>query len=112
MGPSAFEECMVREKLVPFGGTIIAAVSGGPDSMYLLERLRSLSANSGEAKGFRLAAAHYEHGIRGEDSYRDRDFVSGYCAERGIPCYIGHGNVPAYAEEHGLSVETAARLLR
>lgn len=112
MGPSAFEECMAREKLVPIGGTIIAAVSGGPDSMYLLERLRSLSANSGEAKGFRLAAAHYEHGIRGEDSYRDRDFVSGYCAERGIPCYIGHGNVPAYAEEHGLSVETAARLLR
>ena len=86
MGPSAFEECMAREKLVPVGGTIIAAVSGGPDSMYLLERLRSLSANSGEAKGFRLAAAHYEHGIRGEDSYRDRDFVSGYCAEKGIPC--------------------------
>ena len=31
MGPSAFEECMAREKLVPVGGTIIAAVSGGPD---------------------------------------------------------------------------------
>lgn len=112
MGSSAFEECMAREKLVPVGGAIIAAVSGGPDSMYLLEKLRSLSANAGEENGFRLAAAHYEHGIRGEDSCRDRDFVSCFCSERGIPCYIGHGDVPAYAEEHGLSVETAARRLR
>lgn len=57
-------------------------------------------------------AAHFEHGIRGEESLRDAAFVKQWCEENGIPFSLEHGNVPAYAKEKGLGLEEAARELR
>ena len=59
-----------------------------------------------------VLAAHFEHGLRGEESLRDAAFVADYCRERGIPCTVEHGDVSAYAEENGLGIEEAARVLR
>jgi len=83
---------------------LLCAVSGGADSMCLLHRLH--------AGGYKVTAAHFEHGIRGEESRRDMDFVREYCHSAGIPFVCARGEVPAYAREHGLSVEEAARKLR
>ena len=83
---------------------VVCAVSGGADSMCLLHLLSSL--------GCRVCAAHYEHGIRGEEALRDAAFVEGFCRERGIPCVIEHGDVPAWAAAEGLGLEEAARTLR
>ena len=86
------------------GKKLLAAVSGGADSMCLLHLLH--------AGGFDVTAAHFEHGIRGEESLRDAAFVEGFCREQGIPFVMGRGDVPAYAAEHGQSLEEAGRELR
>ena len=62
--------------------------------------------------GLEIFAAHYEHGLRGEDSLRDAAFVEAFCRERGIPCTAEHGDAAAYAAEKRLGVEEAARELR
>lgn len=89
---------------LPPEGRILCAVSGGADSMCLLHLLHS--------RGRDVVAAHFEHGIRGEESLRDAAFVQSWCRERGIPCVTGHGDAPGYAARQGLSLEEAARLLR
>jgi len=63
-------------------------------------------------KGFAVAAAHFNHRLRGEEADRDQRFVEGWCRERGIPCYTGCGDVRAAARERGLSLEEAARTMR
>ncbi len=86
------------------GEKLLCAVSGGADSMCLLHLLFS--------GGYDVTAAHFEHGIRGEESLRDAAFVEGWCREHGVPFVLGHGDAPQYASAHGLSLEEAARELR
>ncbi len=83
---------------------MLCAVSGGIDSMYLLCRLGEL--------GYPVAAAHFNHGLRGEESDRDEVFVGDFCGERGIPFRSGRGDAGAFAAEHRLGTEEAARTLR
>ena len=59
-----------------------------------------------------MTAAHFEHGIRGEESLRDARFVETWCREQGIPFVLGQGDAPSYALSHGMSLEQAARELR
>jgi len=94
--------------MFPRGGHILCAVSGGKDSMYLLERLRELAP----VYGFALSCAHFDHCLRGAESDRDRNFVTAYCKTRGIPCFVGSADVSAFAAEKGLGTEEAARVLR
>ncbi len=94
----------MTEPQLPRDGAILCAVSGGADSMCLLHMIYS--------RGLKLTAAHFEHGIRGEESLRDQHFVENWCREKGIDCVVGHGDVPAYAAAHGLGTEEAARELR
>ena len=94
--------------MLPKGATVLAAVSGGKDSMCLLELLLCFS----EQYGLNIACAHFDHQLRGECSLRDRRFVENYCKERGIPCYTGTSDVSAYAAENGIGIEEAARTLR
>ena len=95
---------MISELLSP-GSRVLCAVSGGSDSMALLHMLR-LRAD------LRVCAAHFEHGLRGEESLRDAAFVEDYCRREGIPCLVEHGDVRAFARENGLGIEEAARELR
>ena len=90
--------------LLPKDGLILCAVSGGADSVYLLLRLREL--------GYRVAAAHYNHGLRGRLADRDEQFVKNLCDGFGIAFYSGRGDVSARAKEHRLGIEEAARALR
>lgn len=87
---------------------MLCAVSGGADSMCLLHLLWS----GREQRGISVAAAHFEHGLRGEESLRDAAFVEDWCRERGIPLRLEHGDAAALAAEKGLGVEEAARELR
>lgn len=94
--------------MLPKDGVVLCAVSGGKDSMYLLEKLRGLAPRL----GFELSCAHFNHCLRGVESDRDSRFVLDYCEKRSIPCYIGSGEVSAFAAENGLGIEEAARILR
>ena len=57
------------------GSAILVALSGGADSVALLHALVELRQSS----GFRLAAAHLNHGLRGHESDRDQRFCQDLC---------------------------------
>lgn len=80
------------------------AVSGGVDSMVLLR----LFMNSGAD----FCVINVEHGIRGESSVKDSEFVANFCKNHGIECFVESVNALEYAEKNKISVELAARELR
>lgn len=88
---------------------VTAAVSGGADSVAMLLILQHLL---GAGDGCSLQAVHVEHGIRGEESAGDADFVRALCVQEGIPLTVRHVDVPAFAAKEHLSTEEAARILR
>ena len=94
--------------LLAHGSSVVVAVSGGVDSLALLDLLLRLR----EAQGLLVYAAHFEHGIRGAASREDARCVAHFCRMRGVPCTVEAADVPQYAREHRLSLETAARGLR
>lgn len=98
----------LREQgLLEKGTRILAAVSGGADSLCLLFLLDALK----ETEPIKLRALHVHHGIR-ESADHDAALVGAFCKERGIPCRIVRVKVPEYAETHHLGTEEAARILR
>ena len=98
---------MIRNRMIEEGGCILAAVSGGADSMCLLEILRELRIRA----GFHLRVLHVHHGLR-ESAEGDLEYVAGYCANAGIPFEAVRVDAAGYAAEAGMSVEEAARHLR
>jgi len=94
----AQEEC----QLIP-GQALIVGVSGGPDSLCLLDSLARL--------GFSLIVAHFDHRLRPE-SGQDAAVVRSVAERLGFPFRLGSQDVAAYAQKERLSIEEAARLLR
>ncbi|MBE7086885.1 MAG: tRNA lysidine(34) synthetase TilS [Clostridiales bacterium] len=84
------------------------AVSGGADSMALLYYMHS-NANY---YGFKVIAVNVEHGIRGEESKSDTDFVKKYCEGLSIPIVCYAVDSVNRAKAYKLSLEEAARALR
>lgn len=90
------------------GGHIIAALSGGADSVCLLLVLKGLCADLGTG----LSAVHVDHNLRGAESVRDREFCKQLCEKEGISIEVFSVDAAGYSAERGLSVEEAARVLR
>ena len=88
---------------------VVCAFSGGPDSTALLLELVRLRD---EGRIGPLYAAHFEHGIRGQESREDLAFCRDLCLRLGVPLFSESGDVPAFAAGESLSLETAARQLR
>ena len=95
-------------QLIRPGDGVVVGLSGGPDSVFLLYALHTLQARM----GFTLRAVHVHHGIRGAEADRDEAFSEKLCAKLDIPFQAVHVAAPAYAAQHGLSLEEAARILR
>lgn len=91
--------------MLPPGGTVLCAVSGGADSMCLLHWLS-------RREGITLHAAHFDHRLRGAESEADADFVRRWCERAGIPFHLGSADVAAEAARRGRGVEETARSLR
>ena len=99
---------ILERKLLRPGDRLAVAVSGGADSVALLRALLELR----DEFGIVIAVAHFHHGIRGPEADADQQFVADLAMHFGLVRHSGSGNVPAYARERGLSIETAARELR
>ncbi len=76
--------------------------------MVLLDALYRLAP----AYGWRIAVAHFNHQLRGRSSDADERLVCNVCKRLKLPFVSGRADVQAHADEHGLSVEMAARELR
>lgn len=90
------------------GQTALCAVSGGLDSMCLLFMLDAWC----KRQGGRIAAAHFNHQLRGAAADRDESFVREICAQWNIPLTVGRGDVQGFAKREGQTIEEAARTLR
>ena len=93
-----------QQDMVQPGDTLICAVSGGADSVALLFALYLLK----EKLDIRLEAAHFNHGLRGEESDRDETFVRDFCDRYDIPLHVGSGTVTPGKK----GLEAAARDVR
>jgi len=87
---------------------VLLGLSGGADSRVLLHLLASASLRD----GFPLLLAHVNHGIRGEEAIRDREFCKALAAEYGLELVILDADVPALAKENRRSLEEEARAVR
>ncbi|MFC4600592.1 tRNA lysidine(34) synthetase TilS [Cohnella hongkongensis] len=87
------------------GSAVIAAVSGGPDSMALLHLLKEMA----KTEPMRLVAAHANHQFRGEESDAEAELVRRTAAEWGIPLETASLGMPQYIEETGENAQSAAR---
>ena len=104
----AVRRALVEEKMLLGTDAVVCAFSGGADSLCLADVLLSLSSEL----GFRLECAHFNHFLRGGESLRDERFAAEWCASRDIKLHIGCGDAAAYASEHRMGIEEAARALR
>ena len=102
------KETIGKYGMIEPGESVLAAVSGGVDSVFLVRVLSMLSVE----QGFSLAVAHLDHGLRGQESRRDADFVRKLSDTLELPCYCARADVEPYAKKRGLSLEEAARELR
>lgn len=97
-----------KECLLDGVTSVLCCLSGGADSVTLLDVMLSLR----ERYGISVSAVHVNHGIRGNESDRDEAFCKELCAKYGIKLYIKSSDVPSYAKSKGVSTELAAREVR
>ncbi len=98
----------MRHRLFGEGSRVIAAVSGGSDSTFMLWALRQLASKL----GIELSALHINHMLRGLESDGDEEFVRHTCEAWGIPLTVHRVDVAQRAKEWRLGVEEAARRVR
>ncbi len=94
---------------------VVVAVSGGPDSMCLLDIFLSLAKDesdgqTGESAGLpKIVVAHLNHGLRGEESDADEELVRLYCERRGVPFFSRKRDIALMARSQGLGLEETGR---
>ena len=98
-----------RYKLIQEKDKVIVAVSGGPDSMCLLNLLYNFKIKN--IKNYELYVAHVNHCIR-KEAIEDEKYVKQYCQKREIPCYIKRVNVSKVAVNNKRGLEETGRKVR
>ncbi|WP_022855056.1 tRNA lysidine(34) synthetase TilS [Thermodesulfobacterium thermophilum] len=104
---NTIRQAIEKFKLLQKGDRVLLAISGGLDSVALLEVFCLLK------KEYQLSlfVSHYDHKIR-KNSYQDAMFVYQLCKQKGIPFFYTASPVPLYAKREKLSLEMAGRELR
>ena len=97
-------ETITRYNMLPRASHVTVAVSGGPDSVCLLEVLREMAPRF----GLKLSVAHFNHRLRGAASDEDEQFVAKLAARSGLRCYCASANVARSKD----NLEQAARRAR
>lgn len=90
------------------GDRVLIGVSGGADSIALLEFFVSVK----EKYDLDICVAHIEHGIRSEDSVSDAEFVENYCKKLGVKFYLKTIDAPNLAKKAKMGVEEYSRTAR
>lgn len=99
-----FDTCL--DGLLPDGGAVLLAVSGGIDSMVMADLFMKSSAKAA------LAVAHCNFHLRGEESDDDETFVKKWAESHGLPFLKADFDTIGYSSSNGVSIEMAARELR
>lgn len=113
----AFHERLQRvlhfEAEMPSSAEVVVAVSGGVDSIVLLDMLMCLARRNDIGKrNLHIAVVHFNHRLRGVEAENDANFVRETCKRYDIPCYIAWADVERFAEIQSMTLEQAGRELR
>jgi len=100
------EQTLSRHHMLEYGNRVLVAVSGGPDSVVLLDALDRLK----EAFSLALVVAHFDHSLRPEDDERETRFTASLAASKNIPFTTQKALSPP--GRRGMSLEEEARDLR
>lgn len=100
----AFKKYVLEHRLFAPPDKILLAVSGGVDSMVMLDLFYR--------GGFTFSVAHCNYRLRGEESDKDEAFVIEKCRQYAVEYFVKPFDTKAYAEANKLSVQMAARELR
>lgn len=98
-----------KYNLIENGDRIIVAVSGGPDSITLLNSLYDLKES--KKLNFEIAVCHINHGLR-ENAKIDEEYVLDYCNKINIKCFVLHAKVKEEAEKQKRGLEEMGRIIR
>ena len=97
-----------RHNLFSRGQKILVAVSGGADSMVLLQVLNSLALEN----RWKISVAHFNHHLRGCASEGDEKLVRRLAQKLQLPFFVEGADVATFADQSKISIEMAARKLR
>lgn len=95
-------------ELIKRGDKILIALSGGPDSVFLLNFLLKYRRKY----GIEIGAMHVNHMIRGEEANNDEKFCRKLCLQLGVDYHTVKRNVLSFAKLNKISIEEAARVIR
>lgn len=101
---TAVRKSLDAQGLPARGQAIVCALSGGADSVALLDALAALAS----LRGFRVVAAHLDHGLR-EGSSEDAAFCAALCERLGVELRTARADVRARAAREKGGIEQAAR---
>ena len=101
-------ETIKKYNLITSGDTILVAVSGGPDSMCLLDNLLKLK-DVLEVK--EIVVAHLNHMIR-QEAKEETEYVEEYCNKNNIRCFVKYEDIIKEAKEQKIGTEEAGRKAR
>lgn len=90
------------------GDHVLVGLSGGPDSVCLLNILNILKSKY----KLKVSAAYIDHGLRPQDVPREIEFCKNLCNSLETPFYIEAINVREFAEKEKINIQEAARILR
>ncbi len=102
-----FENAVAAAGLIARGEKVLAAFSGGPDSVFLLTMLKKISGKY----GLGLGAFHLNHNLR-ETAARDADFSARFCADMDVTLHLFSEDIAAQAAKAKISAEEAGRAAR
>lgn len=102
------QKFMEKYHMIARGDRVIAGVSGGADSVCLFFVLLELR----QTMGFELMAVHVNHGLRGEASDADEQFVRNLCGRFDIPLEVSRADVELIAKKRKQSLEETGRNVR
>jgi len=97
-----------ENRLIPGQEKLVVAVSGGPDSVCMLDIL----AKFARELGITLHIAHLNHQLRGSEADADAQYVADLACRLGIPATIERREVKVYQAQKRISLEEAAREVR
>ncbi len=103
-----FKNFIEENNLIEKGDSIVSAVSGGSDSVFMLEMLLAIK----DDYNLKIIVSHVNHGLRGAEAQRDEDFVKKLAEKNGLIYEVEHIDMAGYAKEHSLTCEEAGRKLR
>lgn len=101
-------ETIEKYNLIKSGDKIVLGVSGGPDSITMLDILKDLK----ETMNFEIYVVHVNHMIRGQDAINDQKYVENYCNKNNIEFYTKAIDVQEIAKSKKIGVEEAGRIAR